>query len=86
MFSVFTDFDRLGVERFKQVTEDKLRHVRCPEHHQPPRVRFYGSSLRDITLSLSGCCAHLMEIANARIGRPVDTAETADSTPATFTA
>ena len=86
MFLVFTDFDRLGVERFKQVTEDKLRDVRCPEHHQPPRVRFHGSSLRDITISLSGCCAQLMAVANARIGRPADTAETAHSTPATFTA
>ena len=69
MFSVFTDFDSLGVDRFKQVTEDKLRDVRCPEHHQAPRIRFHGSSLRDITISLSGCCSKVMEIANARIGR-----------------
>ena len=68
MFSVFTDFDRVGVERFKQVTESKLRDVRCPEHHQPPRIRFQGSSLRDISVSLSGCCSKVMEIANARIG------------------
>jgi len=71
MFSVFTDFDRVGVERFKQATEDKLRDVRCPEHHQPPRVRFHGSSLRDISISLSGCCTKVMEIANARIGSAV---------------
>ena len=78
MFSVFTDFDSVGVERFKQVTEDKLRGVRCPEHHQPPRVRFHGSSLRDISISLSGCCSKLMEIANARIGRtPADAPEAA---------
>lgn len=68
MFSVFTDFDSEGVERFKQVTLDKLRDVRCPEHHQSPRIRFHGSSLRDVTVSLSGCCAKVMEIANARIG------------------
>lgn len=68
MFAVLTDFDRMGVERFKQATEEKLRDVRCPEHHQPPRIRFHGSSLRDITISLSGCCSKLMVIANARIG------------------
>jgi len=69
MFSVFTDFDSLGVERFKQVTEEKLRDVRCPDHHQAPRIRFHGSSLRDISISVSGCCSKVMEIANARIGR-----------------
>jgi hypothetical protein len=68
MFSVSTDFDQLRVERFKRATEDKLRGVRCPQHNQPPRLRFHGSSLRDITISLSGCCSRLMEIANARIG------------------
>ena len=68
MFSVFQDFDRAGVERFKQATEDKLRDIRCPEHHQAPRVRFHGTSLRDISVSLSGCCPKVMEIANARIG------------------
>jgi 5'-3' exonuclease len=70
MFSVVTDFDKLRVERFKQATEEKLRDIRCPEHHQPPRLRFHGSSLRDITISLSGCCYRVMEIANARIGSP----------------
>jgi hypothetical protein len=76
MLSVLKDFDRLGVERFKQATEEKLRHVRCPEHHQSPRLRFHGSSLRDISISLSGCCPRVMELANARIGSscptPVD--------------
>ena len=69
MFSVLTDFGSLGVERFKQVTQEKLRDIRCPDHHQAPRIRFHGSSLRDITVSLSGCCSKVMEIANARIGR-----------------
>lgn len=67
MFSVPTDFDSVRVERFKQATEEKLRDVRCPEHNQAPRLRFHGSSLRDMTISLSGCCSKLMEIANARI-------------------
>ena len=70
MFSVLTDFDKLRVERFKQATEDKLRDVRCPDHHQPPRIRFQGTTLRDVSISLSGCCEKLMDIANARIGSP----------------
>ena len=68
MFSVVSDFDRIRVERFKQCTEDKLRDVRCPEHNQAPRLRFHGTTLRDIGISLSGCCAKVMQIANDRIG------------------
>jgi 5'-3' exonuclease len=70
MLSVVTNFDQLRVERFKRATEDKLRDVRCPEHNKPPRIRFQGTSLHEITISLSGCCSKLMEIANARIGSP----------------
>jgi hypothetical protein len=61
------DFDRMRVERFKRATEEKLRDVRCPEHHQPPRVRFHGASLREMSISLTGCCSKVMELANARI-------------------
>ncbi len=67
MFVVSSDSDRMRVEQFKQATREKLRGVRCPEHHQPPRLHFHGGSLREITISLSGCCARLMELANARI-------------------
>jgi hypothetical protein len=68
MFVVFTIVDSAGVERFKQATEEKLRDVRCPDHRQAPRIRFHGTSLRDISISMTGCCAKVMEIANARIG------------------
>lgn len=67
MFLVLTDFDRLRVERFKQATGDKLRDVRCPEHRQAPRLRFHGSSLRDISISVSGCCSKLMDLVNLRV-------------------
>ncbi len=70
MLQVLTDFDSARVERFKQATEEKLRDVRCPDHHQTPRLKFQGSTLRDISVSLSGCCEKLMDIANARIGSP----------------
>ncbi len=62
-----TDFDSMRVERFKQSTKEKLRGLRCSEHHQAPRLHFSGYSLRDITISMSGCCEKLMELANARI-------------------
>ncbi len=39
-----TNFDSLRVERFKQATKEKLRGVRCPEHHQQPRLHFTGTS------------------------------------------
>jgi len=68
LFSVLTDFDRARVERFKEATENKLRDVRCPDHHQTPRLRFQGESLRNVSISLSGCCDKLMALANARIG------------------
>jgi hypothetical protein len=67
MFVVFTESDRMRVERFKQSTREKLRGVRCPDHHQAPRLHFHGVSLDEITISLSGCCARLMELANAQI-------------------
>jgi uncharacterized protein YqjF (DUF2071 family) len=65
--SEVTSVDSLGVERFKQFTKDKLRGLRCPDHHHPPRLHFQGSSLRDIDISISGCCDKLMQLANARI-------------------
>jgi hypothetical protein len=70
MFSVHQDLDKIRVERFKQATEAKLRGIRCPEHNQPPRIRFQGDSLRNITVSLTGCCPKLMEVANLRIASP----------------
>jgi hypothetical protein len=61
------DFDSIRVERFKQATKEKLHGLRCPDHHQSPRLHFSGLTLRDITISMSGCCEKLMELANARI-------------------
>jgi hypothetical protein len=62
-----TGLDTTRVEQFKQATQNKLDGLRCPEHRQPPRLQFQGASLRDITISISGCCEKLMELANARI-------------------
>jgi len=55
------------VQDFKLKTQYKLRDVRCPEHLQPPRIKFHGATLRDVTIQMSGCCAKLIEMANRAI-------------------
>jgi hypothetical protein len=52
---------------FKSRTWDKVGHLRCPEHHQAPRLRFQGGSLREMTISLSACCDRLSRMANSAI-------------------
>jgi hypothetical protein len=64
---MLADFDSARVEQFKQSTKEKLRGLRCPDHHHPPRLHFSGAFLREIDISMSGCCEKLMELANARI-------------------
>lgn len=56
-----------AVEDFKKRTEHKLRDVRCPDHHQAPRLKFRGSTLRDVTIQMSGCCDKLIALANRAI-------------------
>jgi hypothetical protein len=56
-----------AVQEFKDRTLRKLADVRCPHHQQRPRVRFHGSTLRDVTIQMSGCCARLIELANRAI-------------------
>jgi hypothetical protein len=55
------------MDDFKQQTGAKLRDVRCPKHRQSPRVKFRGSTLRDVTIQMSGCCETLIEMANKAI-------------------
>ena len=58
---------REPVQEFKRRTEHKLRDVRCPDHRQPPRLKFRGATLREVTIQMSGCCAKLIELANRAI-------------------
>lgn len=55
------------VEDFRERTAQKVRDLRCPVHGQPPRLRFQGATLRDITIQMSGCCDTLLDLANQRI-------------------
>jgi hypothetical protein len=56
-----------GVQGFKQRTEEKLRGVCCPDHRQAPRLKFRGSTLREVSIQMSGCCHKLIEMANRAI-------------------
>jgi hypothetical protein len=58
-----------SLEEFKRRTALKLAGVRCPDHRQPPRLKFRGASLRDVSVEMSGCCAKLIEIANRAIAQ-----------------
>jgi len=58
---------QITVDEFKERTASKVRDLRCPDHHQPPRLRFEGSSLRTINIQMSACCAKLIDLANRRI-------------------
>ena len=55
------------VRDFQQRTREKLADVRCPLHRKAPRLEFHGSDLREMTVSLSGCCERLLRIANKAI-------------------
>jgi hypothetical protein len=61
----------LPVEEFKARTLRKLQDVRCPDHHQPPRLRFEGSTLRDISIQMKACCDKLAALANQKIAETV---------------
>ena len=58
-----------SLQDFKRRTGDKLHDVRCPKHHQAPRVIFRGSTLRDVSIQMSGCCETLIEMANRAIAQ-----------------
>ncbi|MGH9666879.1 MAG: hypothetical protein ACRD9L_20850 [Bryobacteraceae bacterium] len=52
---------------FRRWTQAKLEGVRCPAHGRGPRVSFRGTTLHEMTISLSGCCNRLSALANRAI-------------------
>jgi len=56
-----------SIDEFKEQTARKVRDVLCPDHRQAPRLRFHGTSLRYVSIQMSGCCSKLIEMANQRI-------------------
>jgi len=57
----------MSVEEFKKNTTRKVEDLRCPEHRRPPKVKFTGTTLRDVNIQMSGCCAQLLDLANKAI-------------------
>ncbi len=55
------------IQFFQERTYAKLDGIRCPLHHLPPKLQFNGRTLREMTISMSGCCQRLIEIANKAI-------------------
>jgi hypothetical protein len=59
-----------AIEEFKERTLNKLRDVRCPDHHQSPRVNFRGRTLHDVSIQMTACCHKLAALANQKIAEP----------------
>jgi hypothetical protein len=57
----------MSVDEFKKNTARKLAEIRCPQHSQAARLKFTGTTLRDINIQMSGCCARLLDLANRAI-------------------
>ena len=57
----------MHVEEFKRQTWRKLQDVRCPDHHQTPRVQFRGATLREVSIQMKSCCHKLAALANLKI-------------------
>ena len=55
------------VDDFKERTARKIQDVRCPDHRQPPKLRFQGTTLQTISIQMSGCCEKLIALANQKI-------------------
>jgi hypothetical protein len=55
------------VDEFKRETQRKLQDVRCPVHHQSPRLNFRGATLREVTVQIKTCCNELAALANRKI-------------------
>jgi hypothetical protein len=55
------------IEAFKQRTLRKVSVVICPDHRQAPRVHFEGTTLRTVSIRMSGCCSKLIDLANRTI-------------------
>jgi hypothetical protein len=64
--------DALQEAAFQQVktnVQERLRRVRCPQHHQAPRVAGSGTSLATLRWSIAGCCDRLVEEARHELNK-----------------
>ncbi|MGH9611765.1 MAG: hypothetical protein ACRD4P_01645 [Bryobacteraceae bacterium] len=70
MFGEFHPETPRDLDEFKRATRRKLSGIRCPRHRRAPELRFVGESIKDVAISLSGCCDALMKEANRAIAAP----------------
>jgi hypothetical protein len=61
--------DAKQVKEFQERTIGKVRDLRCPVHGRAPRLRFQGTTLRDVDIRMSGCCDQLIGLANQKIAQ-----------------
>ena len=47
------------MEGVAEYARERLGELRCPEHHEAPRVIAAGPSLDELMLSVQGCCQAL---------------------------
>ncbi len=55
--------EQAAFEQVRKNVQERLRRLRCPEHHQAPRVTSSGSSLATLEWSISGCCDRVVDAA-----------------------
>ena len=55
------------VREFQQRTLAKVSELKCPIHKESPKVQFNGHDLRDMTITMRGCCNRLLATANKAI-------------------
>ena len=55
---------------FKNVADSvakSLRHVRCPVHHDRPKVKCVGRNIQNLKFEISGCCQDLIDQATRKL-------------------
>lgn len=65
MFNVKFDFDERKfrqkvTDAARKTVEEKVRRIRCPEHHETARVHFTGMGDK-LSWKVEGCCQRLVE-------------------------
>ena len=60
--------EKAVAEKVVEHVQQRLGQIRCPQHHQQPRVMASGSSLDRLTFTIKGCCQELKDAATKALG------------------
>lgn len=58
---------RTFIESLSTNLQVKLQEMKCPFHHEYPRVIAEGNSAKELSYRVTGCCDHLVNSAQARL-------------------